>query len=103
VRVRVLSPALDGISGAALWFDLQRAELGSEFWRSVDAMLSQIEENPLRFAISAFATPEIDFRFAVIKRFQYVIHFAVETDEVQVVLVAHAARKPGYWLGRARK
>ncbi len=103
MRVRVLSPALDEISSAALWFDSQRAGLGDEFWRSVDAMLTQIEENPLRFAKSEFATSEIDLRFAVVRRFQYVIHFAIQADEVQVVAVAHAARQPGYWLRRARQ
>ena len=98
----MLSPALDEISQAALWFDSQRVGLGSEFWQSVDATLSQIEENPARFARSEFATQDIDFRLAVIKRFHFVVHFAVERDEIQIVAVAHAARKPGYWLGRAR-
>ena len=103
MRVRVLSPALDEVTKAALWFDGQRAGLGSEFWQSVDAMLAQIEENPLRFAKSEFTTPENDIRLAVIRRFNYVIHFAVELEEVQVAAVAHAGRRPGYWLRRIKK
>lgn len=103
MRVRVLSPAIDEIAGAALWFDSQSAGLGREFWRSVDDMLTQIEENPRRFGKSEFATPDTDLRLAVISRFKYVIHFAVDVDEVQVVSVAHAACKPGYWLRRSKQ
>lgn len=54
MTVRVLSPAIDEISEAALWFDSQRVGLGDEFWRAVDEMLTQIEQNPLRFGKSAF-------------------------------------------------
>jgi hypothetical protein len=94
VKVRVLSPALEEIADAALWFDSQRAGLGDEFWRSVDAMLSRIEAAPLGFARSEFATAELDIRFALVRRFNYVIHFLVETDEVAIISVAHGARRP---------
>jgi hypothetical protein len=99
----VLSPAIDEIADAALWYESQRVGLGQEFWRTVDEVLSQIEETPFRFAESEFATSEIDLRFALIPRFKYVVHFLVELNECQVVSVAHAARKPGYWLRRARE
>lgn len=103
MKARVLSPALEEISEAAVWFDSQRAGLGDEFWQSVDAMLLRIEKNPLGFARSELATPDLDIRFAVIRRFNYVIHFLVETNEVQVASVAHGARRPGYWLRRIKK
>ncbi len=103
MKARVLSPALEEIADAALWFDGQRAGLGDEFWQSVDAMLLRIEDNPVGFARSEFATPERDLRFAFIRRFNYVVHFLVEADEVQIVAVAHAARRPGYWLQRIKK
>jgi hypothetical protein len=102
VRVRVLSPALDEISAAAIWFDSQRAGLGSEFWHSVDEMLVQIGENPLRFAKSEFASPAADIRTAILRRFQYVVHFAVGSDDVQILSVAHSARRPGYWIKRSK-
>jgi toxin ParE1/3/4 len=102
VNVRVLSPALEEIAHAAEWFESQRAGLGSEFWLTVDVTLSEIEANPLRFAKSEFATPDLDFRFALVRRFNYVIHILIEPDEVQIAAVAHAARKPGYWLTRSK-
>ena len=103
MTLRVLSPAFDEIAHAALWFDSQRVGLGDEFWQAIDIVLQRIEENPFGFGKSEFATPELDIRFALARRFSYVIHFLVEADEVQVISVAHGARMPGYWLHRLKK
>jgi toxin ParE1/3/4 len=102
MKLRVLSPALDEITTAAVWFDAQRRGLGQEFWRTVDQALQRIEQHPLEFGRSEFATPELDLRFAVVNRFNYVVHFLVEAEEIQVVAIAHAARRPGYWLRRTK-
>jgi hypothetical protein len=102
VKVRLLSPAIDEISQAALWFDQQRPGLGDEFWRSIDSVLLEIGNRPLQFARSEFASTQVDLRFAVVRRFNFVVHFAIEHDEVHVVAVAHTARRPGYWLHRVR-
>jgi toxin ParE1/3/4 len=96
----VLSPALDDISNAALWFESKRSGLGDEFWQTVDATLVRIEQNPFAFAKSEFATQNTEWRSAVVRRFHYVIHFAIANNEVQVAAVIHAARKPGFWLSR---
>lgn len=98
MRVCILSPAIEEIAAAALWFDSQSPGLGTKFWRAVDDTLAEIEQSPHRFGKSEFATREIELRLAYVKRFKYVIHFAIDVDEVQVVSVAHAARKPGYWI-----
>ena len=102
MKLRVLSPAVDEIAVAALWYDEQRQALGIEFWDAVDQTLASIEANPLRFERSEFATNDIDLRFAYLRQFKYVVHFVLERDEVQVVAVSHTARKPGYWLQRIR-
>jgi len=102
VKVRALAPALEEIIEAALWFDSQRVGLGAEFWHSTDAVFSRIADNPDAFAKSEFATAEYDFRSAMVRRFNYVVHFLVEANEVQIVCVAHGARRPGYWLRRTK-
>ena len=102
MKLRVPSPALDKIATAAEWFDSQRHGLGREFWQAVDATLVRIEKHPLEFSHSEFATSELDFRFALVSRFDYAIHFLNEADEVQVVAVAHAARRLGNWLRRSK-
>jgi hypothetical protein len=99
----VLSPALEEIAEAAAWFDVQRPGLGDEFWHEVDATLTRIERDPLQSGKSEFATAECDIRFAVIRRFKYVIHFWIEEDEIRVASIAHGARRPGYWLSRLKR
>ena len=102
MKVRVLGPALQEITEAAIWFDRQRTGLGDEFWHAVEAVLSRIEANPMSFSKSEFATTDSDLRFAIIRRFNYVVHFLVESNEAQIVAIAHGARKPGYWLRRTK-
>ena len=102
MKTRVLSPAIDEIVEAALWFEDKRAGLGGEFWRLTDAVLLRIERDPFQFAKSEFATAELDIRFAVVSQFQYVIHFLVDVEEVQIISVAHGGRRPGYWVQRVR-
>jgi len=103
LNTRVLTLAIEEIADAALWFDSQAPGLGNEFWQLVDRSLAAIEENPHRFAKSEFAASDIDLRFAYVRRFQYVIHFAIEPKEILIVAITHAARKPGYWLSRIRQ
>jgi len=38
---------------------------------------------------------------AVISRFPYLVAFEVHTEKVLVLAVAHAKRRPLYWLARA--
>jgi toxin ParE1/3/4 len=102
VKLRVLSPALDEIAAAAAWFDSQRRGLGRDFWQAIDATLDRIEKHPLEFSRSEFATSELDLHFAIVSRFNHVVHFLIEPDEVQIVAVVHAARRPGFWLRRTK-
>lgn len=102
MKFRVLSPAFEDISQAAAWFDAQRPGLGIAFWRSVDDVLERIRQDPQQFGRSEFAEEELDFRFALVRQFNYVVHYLLEQDEVQIVCVAHGARKPGHWLGRTK-
>jgi hypothetical protein len=53
---------------------------------------------PLRFRV--LSAP---FRKCLVPDFPYGIVFAIEPEFVLVVAVAHAKRKPGYWLDRIGK
>ena len=100
MKTRILSPALEEIVGAATWYDSQAAGLGGEFWQIVDDTMKAIGQNPHRYPQSEFATSDLDLRYVYIKRFKHIVHFAIESSEVLVVAVTHAARKPGYWINR---
>jgi plasmid stabilization system protein ParE len=44
--------------------------------------------------------PDRPYRRASLSRFPYVIFFRADAEVVQVVAIAHAKRRPGYWLER---
>lgn len=66
---------------------------GGRFVAAVDAALVQIASAPLRFAV--FYEPDI--RSVKVKRFPYRVMYVVVGDAVDVIAVAHAKRRPGYW------
>jgi toxin ParE1/3/4 len=45
----------------------------------------------------------LEIRRALLARFPYALVFLVREDEVRVLAVAHAKRRPGYWLSRVRR
>jgi hypothetical protein len=43
------------------------------------------------------------YRWVRTRRFPYILYYRlVDADEVLIVAVAHARRRPGYWLRRSR-
>jgi hypothetical protein len=40
------------------------------------------------------------YRRRLLTRFPYVVFYEVVDDAVEVIAVAHAKRRPGYWLHR---
>ena len=66
---------------------------GIRFIAAVDATLAQVAAAPLRFAILY----EPDIRSAKVRRFPYRVVSVLVDDAIEVVSVAHAKRRPGYW------
>jgi hypothetical protein len=62
----------------------------------VDTTLAQIAAAPLRFSILY----EPDIRSTKVKRFPYRVVYVVVDDSIDVIAVAHAKRRPGYWRRR---
>jgi hypothetical protein len=44
----------------------------------------------------------LDVRRALLARFPYALVFLILEEGVRILAVAHAKRRPGYWLGRVR-
>ena len=72
--------------------------LGRQFRQLVEAEIHNIEFMPFRFRV--LHTP---FRRCLIPKFPYYIIFSIEPSFILVIAVAHAKRKPGYWLNRIDK
>jgi len=95
--LRVLPDAEAELQSAAVWYEGKRRGLGVEFVALVDQALQAIVENPQAFAIWL---PNRPYRKHPLKRFPYVVFFAVDSAAVEIVAIAHVKRRPGYWLGR---
>ena len=74
---------------------VRSARTAERFEKAVTAALDKIRDNPLLFG-------ECDdhHRFCLLKRFPYSILFRVEGEQVYVIALAHAHRKPAYWADR---
>jgi hypothetical protein len=61
----------------------------------LDVALARIEEAPRAWPQYLAAT-----RRYLLRRFAFFVVFREAGDGVQIVAVAHARRRPGYWVGR---
>jgi plasmid stabilization system protein ParE len=95
VRVRWLRTAVDEARDARLYYDARKTGLGARFVRELAATVTRVRELPL-------AWPEVDppVRRALVNRFPYLLHYAVESDTILIVGVYHAKRRPISWRDR---
>lgn len=94
--------ALDELRRAARWYDSQRIGLGDELVESVSVCLQRIADESNTFPVWP-GTPETSppIRRALVETFPYALAFEVHSDHVFVLAVAHAKRRPLYWLHRS--
>jgi toxin ParE1/3/4 len=71
---------------------------GRRFVAAVDAVLDRITETPEQFALLF----EPDIRSAKVPRFPYRVVYVILGDDINVIAVAHAKRRPAYWRRRVR-
>jgi toxin ParE1/3/4 len=101
VRLELHPEARAELRSAALWYDERRPGLGDEFIAEVSAALDRIGEAPESYPAwtrTRAAAPLI--RKATIQRFPYLIAFEKHAQHLLVLAVAHAKRRPLYWLTR---
>lgn len=77
---------------AARFYELQVADLGSQFLDTIDLAITVIQEAPHRWAII-----EADVRRYLLPRFPYSIYYRVLEDELRILAVKHHSRHPDYW------
>jgi len=87
------------VEATAAWYEAHRPGLGLEFVAAIDHALSLLADNPTQFALWKRNLP---WRRCVLTRFPYIAFYRVEGRVVRIMAVAHARRRPGYWISRAR-
>ena len=80
---------------ATVWYAERSISAARRFRDDLLAAFSAAAESPLRYPAYLHGT-----RRVVLRRFPYFIVFFDWHDEVYIVAVAHAKRRPGYWKRR---
>ena len=90
--------AVDDIASARDWYEMQRAELGNRFLRSVVKAIGEARAHPVRF-------PEmyLGVRAVGCKGFPYRVYYEPHPDRIVVRAVYHTARDPKSWDDPARE
>lgn len=83
---------------AVEYYEECQSGLGLRFRTVVEREMSGIAAMPFRFRV--LHTP---FRRCLVSSFPYAIVFTIEPEFILVVALAHARKKPGYWLDRVKK
>ena len=101
MRLELHPEAQTELRSAALWYEERRPGLGDEFIADVSATLDRIGSAPESYpAWPRTRAAGLLIRKATIQRFPYLIAFEKHEQHVLVLAVAHAKRRPLYWLTR---
>ena len=84
------------IAEAADWYDSQSPGRGDDFLHAVQGTIEAVCRNPYQFQIMRG-----ELRRAVLRRFPYLLIYAIAEHEVTVLRCVHARRHPRTWLGQA--
>jgi len=92
----ISQPPVDlDVEGAFEWYENERPGLGVEFLAELRATYFRLADGPLKYQELRGG-----IRRALLRRFPYVVYFAIEADIVVVVAVLHASRDPAEWQRR---
>ena len=101
MRLELHPEARAELRSAALWYDEQRPGLGDEFITEISAALQRVGDAPESYPVwpgTRAGDPVI--RKTTVQRFPYVIAFEKHPRHSLVLAIAHAKRRPLYWLTR---
>jgi len=101
-QVRFAPEVPDELAKVVVWYEGKRQGLGGEFLDEIGAVLPLVGSRPRSFPRLHDVDAKLEIRRALLARFPYALVFLVREEEVRVLAVAHAKRRPGYWLGRVR-
>lgn len=80
---------------ASLFYEARSEGLGLEFLDGVQRLIELVREHP-KLGQSVLG----GFRRVVLRRFPFSLIYSEERNEIVIIAVAHAKRRPGYWRGR---
>lgn len=97
-RVDLLPVAQREVEEAFRWYEAQRPGLGYDFLLAMDATIERLRRLPEGNEVVALRT-----RRALLRRFPYLVLYALEADRIVVTAVFHGRRDPIRWSDRVRE
>ena len=94
---RFSTPASDELTEAVRWYETRRTGLGADFYEAVVRTIELIQTHP---DIGTLRPGRLPYRHVLVAGFPYQIMYRMRENDVYVVAVAHASRRPGFWQGR---
>ena len=85
------------LNGAYRWYQEQDQGLGQEFFRCIDAKLSEISRTPLHYQI----VYKDRVHRALSKRFPFSIYYINDEEVIIVFAILHQRRSPEKWKSRS--
>jgi len=95
--LRVLREAQIEVADASFWYDCQQPGLAVDFMIEFERVCARIQKFPLFGAPLAELNERGDFRHSLMRRFPYAVIYLIRGEDITVVAVSHARRKPLYW------
>lgn len=100
--VSLSSEAVAELAEAASWYETRQSGLAIRFLQEIDQARYAIQSRPLSFPRLANTAGDLEIRRALLPRFPYAVVFLELPTEIRVLAVAHAKRRPDYWLNRVQ-
>lgn len=100
LRVEFHPEALAELEADVLWYEARERGLGAEFFQAIVVVAQGAAEVPDRWPLFPDVRPALVVRRRVLHRFPYVLAFKVYGERLVVLAVAHARRRPRYWVHR---
>lgn len=87
--------AIEDIQGARDWYASRSAQAAAAFFDEIETGLQKIAERPEAWPMFLHET-----RRFLLRRYPYSLVYRVKPLTIEVVAVAHAKRRPGFWRDR---
>jgi len=87
--------AVSEARAAYAWYAARSALAAAFFLAELDDAVARVQESPDAWSTYVEAT-----RRYLLRRFPYFVVYRVSPGRVEILAVAHARRRPGYWRGR---
>ena len=97
---RILDEAADELARAAAYLEGERPGCAQAFLGAYEETLNQLVQFPESGPAVAGLSNRCQLRSFLIHRFRYSVIVGIFDGTPTIVAVAHASRKPGYWLER---